>query len=96
MSGVHRNDDLRTCGAKTIVNGQTNVFANSLLISVDGDPNTHGNGNLIASCNNVFINNKMVVDLGDGAVKDDSCDTQGGSHCSPSADSASPHVFVGD
>ena len=39
MPEVHRDTDQRICGHTTIVVGQSTVYANSLLISVDGDPN---------------------------------------------------------
>jgi hypothetical protein len=96
MAEVHRNTDSRSCGATTVVAGNTNVYANSLLVSVDADPNSHGAGNLVASCNNVFVNSKMVVDLGDSAGADGLCAPLGGAHCSPNASSASGDVFVGD
>lgn len=93
---VHRQDDLRSCGATTIVIGQTNVFANGKLISVDFDPNTHGQGNLIARSKNVFINGKMIVNVGDTAIPDSLCPIEGGNHCQPSAITGSENVFVGD
>jgi hypothetical protein len=40
MPKVHRDTDPRVCGCKTIVEGNSTVFANGLLISVDGDPDT--------------------------------------------------------
>jgi len=40
MPGVHRDTDPRICGCKTIVVGNSTVFANGLLVSVDGDPDT--------------------------------------------------------
>ena len=61
MPGVHRNNDLRQCGATTVVTGQSTVFANGELIAVDGDLNTHGEGALRAGSNNVFINGVAVV-----------------------------------
>ena len=35
--GAHRQDDLRTCGAKTVVVGQSSVFVNNKLWAVEGD-----------------------------------------------------------
>ena len=96
MAAVHRNTDDRTCGATTGVIGQDSVYANSLLISVDGDTNSHSGGALTAACNNVFVNNKMVVDKGDDAGADGLCPTAGGEHCSPNAKGASGNVFVGN
>ena len=45
---VHRQSDSRSCGATTIAR-VSNVRVNNRNISVDGDPNTHGGGNLKAS-----------------------------------------------
>jgi len=97
MPAIHRNTDGRTCGASTIVVGQSSVFANGLLVSVNGDPNTHGGGNLIASCNNVYINGKLVVNHSpDGSYPDALCPWLGGAHCFPQTNGGSPDVFVGD
>lgn len=87
---VHRNGDSRSCGASNIVVGQNFVYANGRLISVDGDPDSHGAGNLNARCRNVFINGIMIVNVGDSAAPDKA------PHSNPSAASGSPNVFVGD
>ena len=93
---VHRNTDSRACGAKTTVSGQSTVFANNLLVSVQGDPNTHGGGNLGATVNDgtVFVNNKKVVLQGSSASPDALCPQQGGSHCDPKSTQGSPNVFA--
>lgn len=96
MAAIHRNTDSRACGATTTVTGQSNVYANGLLVSVNGDPNSHGAGALSASCHDVYVNGLLVVDLGDGAAADSLCPSLGGSHCGPSATGASSNVFVGD
>jgi hypothetical protein len=97
MPAIHRNNDLRSCGAKTIVVGQSKVYANGELVAVNGDPNTHGNGGLIAGSRRVFINGKAVVNhTPDGANPDDLCPDPGGAHCSPVTAGGSPNVFVGD
>lgn len=62
---VHRHGDSRNCGASTIVIGQSNVFINGKLCSVEGDINTHQNGQLIASHSSVKINNKSIIIVGD-------------------------------
>ena len=94
---VHRDTDARSCGATTVVSGQGNVYANNLLISVDGDPNSHGGGALSAGSNKVFINNKLVVNhTPDGAAPDALCPPLGGDHCAPSTAQGSSDVFVGD
>ena len=72
------------------------VYANNLLVSVDGDPNNHGAGNLSAGCNEVYVNGILVVNVGDGAGADGLCVPVGGAHCGPSATGGSPDVFVGD
>lgn len=95
MTAIHRNTDSRVCGASTVVTGNTTVYANNLLVSVNGDPNSHGAGNLSASTNQIFVENKMVVEVGDGASPDGLCPPLGGSHCGPSSSSGSSNVFVG-
>jgi hypothetical protein len=95
MLALHRNSDLRLCGATTVVSGQSTVFANGKLVSVNDDLNTHGKGNLIALCKNVFINGKLVVINGNSASADSFCPAEGGDHCTPSSSSGSDNVFVG-
>ena len=93
---VHRHTDSRSCGASTTVAGQSNVFVNNLLASVQGDPNTHGGGSLGATVNDgtVFINNKKVVLKGSSAAPDSLCPPLGPPHCNPAAVGASPNVFA--
>ena len=94
---IHRNTDGRACGATTTVIGQNNVFANNLLVSVDGDPNTHGGGELSAANNKVYINNKLVVNnTPESAAPDALCVPLGGAHCAPVTAAGSSNVFVGD
>jgi uncharacterized Zn-binding protein involved in type VI secretion len=95
-NAIHRQDDSRSCGATTNVTGQSTVYAGGKLVSVDGDPNSHGGGNLIAATKNVFINGKKVVNVGDSASADGLCPTAGGPHCAPSASSGLGTVIVGD
>lgn len=92
---VHRDTDSRACGAFTVSAQSRNVFVNSLLWSINGDPNSHGAGNLIAAVNQVFIGNIMCVNVGDSAVPDNLCPPLGGAHCAPSATGGSSNVFVG-
>jgi hypothetical protein len=71
MPAAHRDDDARACGATTIVSGQSTVFVNTKLWSVDGDLNTHGAGALEPTLSpNVYINNKRVVVINDLAAAD--------------------------
>ena len=58
---AHRNGDLRTCGATTIVSGQSKVYVNGKLWAVDGDPNSHGAGNLKPSTSKVYVSGKKVI-----------------------------------
>ena len=69
MSSIHRNGDSRSCGASTVVVGQSFVYDNGRLVSVDGDPNTHGGGGLNAS-SHATINGKRIVKVGDGSAPD--------------------------
>ena len=93
---THRQGDSRSCGASTVVTGQNSVYINGRLASVQGDPNTHGGGNLHASVNDgtVFVNGKKLVLVGSTASPDSFCPIPGGSHCSPSATSGSSNVFA--
>ena len=95
MPVVHRDTDLRVCGATTVVSGQSNVYANNLLISVNGDPNSHGGGALSAGSRRVYINSIAVVNnTPDGAAADALCPIA--PHCAPVTAGGSPDVYVGD
>lgn len=94
---VHRNNDRRSCGARTRVQGQSTVYVNNQLASVQGDPNTHGGGSLRASVNDgtVFINNKKLVLKGSEASRDRKAGfLRSRSHKRPRAIQASPNVFA--
>ena len=95
MAAVHRNTDGRACGASTNVAGQVTVYVNNLLCSVDGDPNSHGCGNLNAANPNVYVNNKLVVIKGNSASPDNKCPLPGGDHCNPKATSGSGNTAIG-
>jgi uncharacterized Zn-binding protein involved in type VI secretion len=92
MPAVHRNGDSRACGAATIVAGQSTVFVEGKLFSVQGDPNSDGGGSLIASGSTVRVNNIPIIVVGDGASPDALCIPIGGAHCAPSATSGSGTV----
>lgn len=65
------------------------------LWAVDGDPNTHGAGELIPdNPKTVFINNKAVIEHDDPAAPDTLCFTVGAPHCNPETAEGSPNVFV--
>jgi uncharacterized Zn-binding protein involved in type VI secretion len=61
MPKVHRDGDARVCGAVTVVEGQSSVYVNGKLWAVEGDPNSHNEGRLIASGSSVYINGKKVI-----------------------------------
>ena len=61
MAAIHRHGDARACGATTVVSGNTTVYANSKLIAINGNINSHGAGALTAGSNNVFIGGIAVV-----------------------------------
>lgn len=92
MPGIHRQTDLRKCGASTIVAGNSTVFANNLLVSVNGDPDTHGGGNLIAACRNVYAHNILTVNNTPDLATPDGP----GIHAKPMTVQGSPNVFTGD
>jgi len=74
MPNAHRNQDTRFCGALTTVVGQNNVFVNSLLWAVEGDPETHGDGELVCTYGpkNIYVHSKHAIcAIGDSAVADD-------------------------
>lgn len=95
MSSAHRDTDSRACGATTASAQGRNVYVNSLLWSINNDPDNEGDGQLIASVNNVFIGGQMVVKNGNSASPDALCVPLGGDHCNPKANSGSSNVFVG-
>jgi uncharacterized Zn-binding protein involved in type VI secretion len=95
MAAIHRQDDSRSCGATTIVSGQSTVKAGGKLISVDGDENTDGGGALITSHGSIRINGKGIIVVGDNAVEDSLCPIAGGNHCAPNASSGLGTVTAG-
>lgn len=96
MPGAHREHDKRVCDAETIVEGQSTVFVNGRLWSVDRDPNDHTDGNLIPGLGGeVYISGKRVIVLGDHADPDALCFLEGPPHCDPYTVEASGDVFSG-
>lgn len=87
MPAAHRHGDARKCGATTVVIGQNFVFVNGRLWAVEGDPNTHEEGGLIAATGTtVKINGKNVIVDGPDPAEldlfghvDDEDETAGGS-----------------
>lgn len=73
MPKAHRLNDERFCGAVTTPVSQSTVFVNGKLWALQGDPDSHGAGNLICvyGPKNVFINGKhVIVAVGDQAAPD--------------------------
>jgi uncharacterized protein (TIGR02594 family) len=64
------------------------------LASVQGDIESHGNGALNNSQNDVLINNKPIIVMNDSAAPDSLCSPYGGNHCSPNVVQASDNVYV--
>lgn len=92
MPPVHLHGNLRTCGATTVVTGQSTVRSNGRLWAVEGDMNTHGGGALIAS-SSVSINGKrVIVHRPDNAQPDGQCPIVGGAHCNPQTAQGSADV----
>jgi hypothetical protein len=74
MPGAHRENDTRFCSATTIVTEQSTVYVNNKLWAVEGDQNSHGNGQLIAEygAKNIYVENKLIIcAVGDKAEPDD-------------------------
>ena len=95
MKPIHRDTDSRICGASTIATNHK-VTANSLLIAVNGDPNSHGGGALNASSKKVFCGGILsVIHRADSAAPDALCPPLNGTHCGPSTAQGSPNVYAG-
>jgi uncharacterized Zn-binding protein involved in type VI secretion len=92
MPAVHRDTDPRNCGAKTVA-ANPNVYTNDLLTAVNGNPNTHGGGELKAANPNVYIGGVLVVIDGNSASSDTYCPIP--PHCNPKAEGGSPNVVIG-
>jgi|LakMenE18May11ns_1017448.scaffolds.fasta_scaffold9790136_3 uncharacterized Zn-binding protein involved in type VI secretion len=95
MSQAHRHGDQRSCGATTVVSGQSFVTIDGKLWAVENDQNTHGGGGLIASKSYITIAGKKIIVVNDSANPDNLCPTAGGQHCNPKASSGSSLVEVG-
>jgi uncharacterized Zn-binding protein involved in type VI secretion len=90
MPKAHRDGDDRSCGAKTVVVGQSTVFVNGKLWAVLDDPNDHGNGQLInSSGSTVFIEGKPVIVHGADHAKPDNA-----GHPDPMTAEGSGDVFA--
>lgn len=89
MPEIHRNNDKRVCGATTKVVGQSTIYLNGELIAVEGDPCSHGGGELKADNNTgkLYINGKKVVYNGSNAQPDRL------GHLNPKAASGSVNMY---
>lgn len=88
LKAAHCEGNLRSCGAKTVVVGQSHVRINGKLWAVENDPDDHGGGGLISSGQvNIRINGKKAIVVGDHAFPDFFCGQRGQSqeHCDPIA-----------
>lgn len=65
------------------------------LVSIEGNPNTHGGGRLEAgNPQTVKVSNTSVIEVSDPAGPDGLCPILGGSHCNPESSTGSPNVYV--
>jgi hypothetical protein len=94
MAYSHRDGDSRACGASTTVTGQDFVIVEGALWAVNGDPNNHGQGDLITSNGWLRISGLGIIVAGNSAQADDLCPIIGGPHCAPSATGFSSLVNV--
>jgi hypothetical protein len=83
------------CSATTVVTGQSTVFAGGKLVSVVGDPDSHGAGEFIDNGRRVLISGKRVIAIGDSASADNLCIPIGPPHCAPDASSGISTVVIG-
>lgn len=95
MPLVHRQDDSRVCSATTVVTGQSTVFAGGKLISVVGDPDSHGMGEFVDNGRTVFIGGKRIIAVGDNASADDLCIPLGPPHCNPKSSTGILTLVIG-
>lgn len=97
MTGIpaHRHGDLRVCGATTVVVQQSFCKVNGRLWALDGDPNSHGDGQLVHSQSFVKVSGiPVIIHLPDTAVPDDLCPILDTNHCQPDTAEGSPNTFV--
>jgi hypothetical protein len=92
MPPVHLHGDLRTCGATTIVIGQSTVRSNGKLWAVEGDICTHGGGALIASSSVYIEGKRVIVHRPDNAYPDNLCPVANAQHCTPKTAQGSADV----
>lgn len=63
MPGMHRDGDIRYCGAKTVATGQSTVYVNGKLAAVEDDLSTHGGAPLkqVYADHSIFIEGKLAI-----------------------------------
>ncbi len=84
MPKVHLHDQLRNCGATTVVRNQSSVTVGGKLWAVHGDPNSHGLGNLIASATDIWVEGILIIQhKPDNANANGLCPFIGAPHCNP-------------
>lgn len=71
MPGAHRHGDTRMCDATTIAS-DFGVYVNGKLWAVEGDPETHGGGELVSVVGSTITigGKKVIVAIGDVAKPD--------------------------
>lgn len=70
MAIVHRNNDLRSCGASTIAS-QSKLSIGGQPVALVGDVESHGHGAFIANGVKVTFQGKSLIRIGDSANPDD-------------------------
>lgn len=95
MTFCHRHGDSRLCGATTVATKQDFVTIEGKLWACNGDPNTDGAGNLIATETWITIGGIPIIVVGNHASPDGLCPIPGGPHCDPIATGFSDLVDVG-
>ena len=92
---AHRHGDLRVCGATTVVVLQDFCKVDGRLWAVEGDPNSHGDGQLIHTQSFVKISGILVIiNAPDPAAPDDLCPILDTNHCLPETAEGSDSTFV--
>lgn len=78
MAIIHRNNDIRTCGALTIAS-QSKFTIGGQACALVGDVESHGGGAFLTNGVKMTIGGKSVIRIGDAA------DTDNALHPNPAA-----------
>lgn len=93
---AHRQNDSRTCGARTAT-GSSNVWIENERAARDDDTNSHGGGGINASTSTVFINERPAARVQDSAKPDNLCGWPNPpTHCNPDTTGSARSVYIGD